>query len=41
MKKSEMPVRSRKAPNMMNTAIYLEHTSMGVVKTPVEVKASR
>ena len=37
MKKSEMPVRSRNAPKMMNTAMYLEHTSIGVVKMPVEV----
>jgi hypothetical protein len=35
MKKSEMPVRSRNAPKMMNTAMYLEQTLIGVERMPV------
>ena len=34
MKKSEMPVRSRNAPKMINTTIYFEQTFTGVVSTP-------
>ena len=35
MKKADMPVRSRNAPKMMNTTIYLAHTLMGVLMMPV------
>ena len=35
MKKSEMPVRSRNAPKMMNTTMYLEQTLIGVESTPL------
>ena len=34
MKYSAMPVRSRKAPKMMNTTMNLEQTLMGVEKMP-------
>ena len=34
MKYVEMPVFSRKAPKIMNTTIYLEHTLTGVEKIP-------
>ena len=34
MKKLEMPVRSRNAPKMMNTAMNLAQTWMGVAMTP-------
>ena len=34
IKNSEMPVFSRKAPKIMNTTIYLEHTLMGVESRP-------
>ena len=35
MKKLEMPVRSRKAPKMMNTTMNFAQTWMGVVNRPV------
>ena len=34
IKKLAMPVRSRKPPKMMNTAINLAHTCTGVPSTP-------
>ena len=34
MKKLEMPVRSRKAPKMIKTTIYLEQTLTGVASMP-------
>ena len=34
MKNWAMPVRSRKAPKMMNTTMYLAQTLMGVFITP-------
>ena len=34
MKKPEIPVRSKKEPKMMNTAMNLAHTWMGVAMTP-------
>ena len=37
IKKLAIPVLSRKAPNMINTTINLEHTSTGVENTPVFV----
>ena len=40
MKKSEMPVRSRNAPKMMNTAINFAHTCTGVLSTPDVPKKS-
>ena len=40
MKKPEMPVRSRNAPKMMNTAMNLAHTWTGVASTP-EVPKNR
>ena len=37
MKKSEMPVRSRNAPKMMNTTMYFAQTLIGVFMRPVVV----
>ena len=37
MKKFEMPVRSRKAPKMMKTTMYLAQTLIGVFMRPVVV----
>ena len=37
MKKAEMPVRSKNAPKMMKTTMYLAHTLMGVFIKPVVV----
>ena len=37
IKKFEIPVRSRKAPKMMNTTMYLAQTLMGVLMIPVVV----
>ena len=37
IKKVEMPVRSRKAPKMINTTMYLAQTLMGVLIMPVVV----
>ena len=37
MKKSEMPVASRKAPNTMNSTMKVEQTPTGVPITPVVV----
>ncbi len=37
MKKFAMPVASRNAPNMMNRAIYVEQTPIGVPMIPVVV----
>ena len=34
MKKFEIPVRSRKAPKIINTTINLEHTLTGVERIP-------
>ena len=34
MKKLEIPVRSRNAPKMINTAMNLAHTCTGVASTP-------
>ena len=34
MKKSAMPVRSRNAPKMMKTTMYLEQTLTGVDRMP-------
>ena len=34
MKNAEMPVRSRNAPKMMKTTMYLEQTLTGVEKMP-------
>ena len=34
IKKSAIPVRSKKAPNMIKTTINLEHTFIGVDKIP-------
>ena len=38
IKKAEIPVRSRKAPKMINTTIYLAQTLIGVLIMPVVVK---
>ena len=38
MKKVDMPVRSRNAPNMINTTIYFAHTSIGVLRSPSPVE---
>ena len=35
IKNPEIPVRSRNAPKMMNTAMYLEQTLIGVERMPV------
>ena len=40
MKKLEMPVRSRNAPKMINTAMNFAHTCMGVLSTPDVPKKS-
>ena len=37
MKKAAMPVRSRKAPKMMNTTMYLAQTCTGVPIMPLVV----
>ena len=37
IKKSAIPVFSRKAPKIINIAIYFEQVAIGVDKTPVEV----
>ena len=37
MKKFEMPVRSRNAPKMIKTTMYLAQTLMGVFMSPVVV----
>ena len=37
IKKLEIPVLSRNAPNMINTTIYFAHTLIGVFITPVVV----
>ena len=34
IKNAEIPVRSRKAPKMINTTMYFEHTLTGVEKIP-------
>ena len=38
IKKFDIPVRSRKAPNMINTTIYAAQTLIGVFITPEVVK---
>lgn len=40
MKKLEMPVRSKNAPKMMNTAMNFAHTCTGVLSTPDVPKKS-
>ena len=40
MKKLAMPVRSRKPPKMMNTAMNFAHTCTGVLSTPDVPKKS-
>ena len=37
MKKVEMPVRSRKAPKIINTTMYFAQTLIGVFMRPVVV----
>lgn len=37
IKKEEIPVRSRNAPNMIKTTMYLAHTLIGVFMSPVVV----
>ena len=37
MKNAEIPVRSRKAPKMMNTTMYFWQVAMGVPMTPLTV----
>ena len=37
MKKAEIPVRSRKAPKIIKTTMYLAHTLIGVLIMPVVV----
>ena len=38
IKKVEIPVRSRKAPKIMNTTMYLAQTSIGVLRKPSPVE---
>ena len=38
IKKADIPVLSRKAPKMINTTMYLAHTSIGVLLRPSPVE---